>query len=67
MSTSKAVTGPAVFITGETSNYVGPEAWPLIRQLFPQVESVEIPGAGHWVHADAPGAFIEAVEAFLGR
>ena len=59
--------GPAVFITGETSNYVRPEAWPLIRQLFPQVESVEIPGAGHWVHADAPGAFIEAVEAFLGR
>ena len=59
--------GPALFITGAASDYVQPEHWPQVRRLFPAVEHVEIPGAGHWVHADAPGAFIGAVETFLGR
>lgn len=59
--------GPTLFVTGAESDYVQPEDWPRIRRLFPAVEHVEIPAAGHWVHADAPGAFIEAVEAFLGR
>jgi pimeloyl-ACP methyl ester carboxylesterase len=26
---------------------------------------VEIPGAGHWVHADNPVAFMEAIRPFL--
>ena len=28
---------------------------PRIRALFPAAEHVAIPGAGHWLHADAPG------------
>ena len=57
--------GPALFITGETSEYVRPEHWDRIRALFPAARHREIAGAGHWLHAEAPDAFVEAVEAFL--
>jgi pimeloyl-ACP methyl ester carboxylesterase len=58
-------TGPTLFLTGAKSPYVRPDAWPKIRALFPAARHREIPGAGHWLHADAPGPFIEAVSAFL--
>jgi pimeloyl-ACP methyl ester carboxylesterase len=47
------------------SAYVRPAHWRRIRALFPAAEHVEIPGAGHWLHAEAPHRFIEAVAAFL--
>jgi pimeloyl-ACP methyl ester carboxylesterase len=59
--------GPVLFVTGDASDYVRPEHWPRIRALFPAVEHTEIAGAGHWLHADAPAAFAEAVDAFLRR
>jgi len=34
--------------------------------LFPAAQSMTLKDAGHWLHADAPGAFVEIVEAFLG-
>jgi esterase len=57
--------GPTLFLTGATSTYVRPEHWPRIRALFPAAEHQAIPDAGHWLHADAPGPFIEAVAGFL--
>jgi pimeloyl-ACP methyl ester carboxylesterase len=57
--------GPALFVTGATSDYVRPEHWLRIRALFPAATHRELPGAGHWLHADAPAAFAEAVAAFL--
>jgi esterase len=57
--------GPALFVTGATSDYVRPEHWLRIRALFPGAERREIPGAGHWLHADAPAAFADAAAAFL--
>jgi pimeloyl-ACP methyl ester carboxylesterase len=60
-------TGPTLFVTGETSDYVRPEHWPRIRALFPAAQHVVISGAGHWLHADAPATFIETVEEFLRR
>jgi pimeloyl-ACP methyl ester carboxylesterase len=59
--------GPTLFVTGERSDYVRPEAWPRIRALFPAAEQAVIAGAGHWLHADAPAAFSDAVDAFLRR
>ncbi len=59
--------GPTLFLTGETSDYVAPAHWRRIRALFPAAEHVAIPGAGHWVHAEAPRPFVAAVEAFLAR
>ncbi|MFO1209127.1 MAG: alpha/beta fold hydrolase [Amaricoccus sp.] len=57
--------GPTLFLTGARSDYVRPDAWPRIRALFPAARHVELAGAGHWLHAEAPGPFVEAVEAFL--
>ncbi len=57
--------GPVLFLTGANSDYVRPAHWPRIRELFPAAERKSLAAAGHWLHADAPGAFIDAVTAFL--
>jgi pimeloyl-ACP methyl ester carboxylesterase len=59
--------GPTLFVSGERSDYVRPGHWPRIRALFPAAEAEVIPGAGHWLHADAPEAFVAAVGSFLDR
>jgi esterase len=57
--------GPSLFIAGAKSDYIRPQDEPAIRRLFPRAEIVRIPGAGHWVHAEAPEAFLVAVQPFL--
>jgi esterase len=57
--------GPALFLSGARSDYVQDAHWPEIERLFPAARRQEIAGAGHWVHAEAPDAVAEAVEAFL--
>lgn len=57
--------GPTLFIKGERSPYVSPADMPAIRKLFPNSKLEEIPGAGHWVHADAPLPFLRVVRDFL--
>ena len=57
--------GPALFVTGAKSDYVRRENEARIRALFPAARLEAIPGAGHWLHADAPEAFTAAVVAFL--
>ena len=60
-----AFRGPTLFLTGAASDYVRPAHWARIRALFPAAEQVSLPGAGHWLHAEAPAAFIAAVSGFL--
>ena len=57
--------GPALFLSGELSSYVRPEHWPVILEHFPAAERQVIPGAGHWLHAEAPRPFVGAVSRFL--
>ncbi len=57
--------GPVLVIRGADSSYVGPEHGPALHTFFPAVRIVTIPGAGHWVHADAPDAIFETVRSFL--
>lgn len=57
--------GPTLFLSGAASDYVPSDAEPRIRALFPNARFEALPGAGHWLHADAPAAFIAAVQAFL--
>jgi len=57
--------GPTLFIRGGRSPYVTEEDWPVIRALFPQAQLRTIPGAGHWVHADRPEPFWQALLQFL--
>jgi esterase len=57
--------GPAMFIYGKRSGYVRAEDQIEILQHFPAATFKGIPDAGHWVHADQPALFLEAVQAFL--
>lgn len=57
--------GPVLFIRGGRSNYILEQDLALIKQHFPLAKVVTIPGAGHWVHAENPLAFQEAVDQFL--
>ena len=59
--------GRTLFVTGARSDYVAPAHEERIRALFPNAEHVAIPDAGHWLHAEAPKPFAEAVRAFLAR
>ncbi|SFR33729.1 Pimeloyl-ACP methyl ester carboxylesterase [Yoonia tamlensis] len=57
--------GPALFLSGASSDYVLPAHRPVIKSLFPQAKFAKIPEAGHWLHAQKPREFIAAVTAFL--
>ena len=57
--------GPALFVAGGRSLYVRPEHEPLIKELFPAARVARIAEAGHWVHAEAPAAFLALVAPFL--
>jgi esterase len=60
------ITGfPALFVSGENSDYIRPEDHPLIRALFPAADIVTIPGAGHWVHAEQPALLVKTIRYFL--
>lgn len=57
--------GECLFLSGGQSNYVQPEDHPLILEAFPQAQFHVIQEAGHWVHAEAPVAFLQAIADFL--
>jgi len=65
LSAGTAYPGPALFVAGARSNYIQPEHEPAIRRLFPQARITRIEGAGHWVHAEQPQAFLQTVDPFL--
>ena len=52
-------------VYGTRSHYVRPaEHEQLVRQLFPNVRFVAL-DAGHWVHADRPREFVDALVRFM--
>ncbi|WP_333669207.1 alpha/beta fold hydrolase [Elioraea tepidiphila] len=57
--------GPVLIVAGERSGYVRAGHHATILRLFPRAAFVVVPGAGHWVHAEAPEPFLRAVEPFL--
>jgi esterase len=57
--------GPTLFLAGADSHYLEIGHLPRIRTLFPAAEIDAIAGAGHWVHAEQPQAFLARVRAFL--
>jgi|WetSurMetagenome_2_1015567.scaffolds.fasta_scaffold40899_3 esterase len=56
---------PLLFIKGALSDYIGPDDAAAIRNFFPWAELAVITGAGHWVHAEQPAAFLQALKNFL--
>jgi len=57
--------GEALFLLGGNSDYVTEADREVISKLFPHATYDSIPGAGHWVHAEKPAEFAEAVLGFL--
>lgn len=56
--------GPVLVLRGERSDYILPEHRPLFRALFPRARFATLRGAGHWLHAEAPEAFLETIRPF---
>lgn len=61
----RAFTGPTLFVAGGRSDYLRPDHAGEIGRLFPHATIETIPDAGHWVHAEAPAAFLRTVSRFL--
>lgn len=59
--------GPALFLYGARSDYLGADVLSVVRALFPLARLRAVPGAGHWVYSDQPDAFLAAVRSFLPR
>ncbi len=62
-----AVRVPALLVRGGASNYVTDALAGEMSARCPGLQRVDIAGATHYVHDDAPAAFAAAVRAFLAR
>ena len=56
---------PMLFLKGDQSDYISAATAPLIHRDFPQAVLRTVEGAGHWLHFEQPGRFVEAVLTFL--
>ena len=67
VTSSEPFDRPALFIKGGRSNYIAEKDQEQIQSLFSSAQIREIPGVGHWVHAEASQIFGEMVMGFLGE
>ncbi|MFY9153177.1 MAG: alpha/beta fold hydrolase [Prolixibacteraceae bacterium] len=58
---------PVLFLKGANSNYILHEDYASIRRIYPETSIVEIPAAGHWLHAEQPQLFMDALWSFLKK
>jgi len=54
-----------LFLRGDRSEYIGESDEAIIQRHFPNSEIVTIANAGHWLHAENPKDFYEAVINFI--
>jgi len=59
--------GPVLFLRGERSRFIEDSDEEMIRRFFPFVRMQTIADAGHNVHFDQPGAFVEQLVSFIGK
>ena len=57
--------GSTLFLAGAESDFIEPHHYSTINCLFPKSSIINIAGAGHWLHADAPEAFINRIFQFI--
>ncbi|HLT53557.1 MAG TPA: hypothetical protein VKZ97_06690, partial [Flavobacteriaceae bacterium] len=57
--------GDTLFLRGDKSEYIGPQDELIIKNHFPKSQLVTIANAGHWLHAENPADFFNAVMVFL--
>jgi esterase len=56
---------PSLFLKGQNSDYIKEKDYCGIHRLFSPSLIDCIPGTGHWIQAEAPETFIDAINAFL--
>lgn len=54
-----------LFLRGDRSEYIGDGDESIIKNHFPKATITTISNAGHWLHAENPDAFFEAVMTFI--
>lgn len=59
--------GPALFLKGDRSEYIQDADENDIVNAFAKAKVVVIANAGHWLHAENPAAFFEAVKSFVAE
>jgi esterase len=64
-SQNKSCNTKTLFIKGELSNYIPNNKEVDLKTIFTNSEIVTIENSGHWVHAEKPKEFVNAVLAFL--
>lgn len=57
--------GPTLFIRGTKSDYITPEEYKLIAEIYPNNFIASIRDSGHWVHVENSALFLKIVENFL--
>jgi len=57
--------GDTLFLRGAVSDYIQADDKKLIGKHFANAEIVTISNAGHWLHAENPNEFYEAVSNFI--
>jgi len=60
-----AYAGAILFVKAAGSDYIVPDDYEGLLEIFPNGLIEEISGAGHWIHADNPADFGAAVIQFL--
>lgn len=56
---------PTLWIRGEKSQDLSAEVFGRVLEINPQIQGVEVAGAGHWVHFDQPDIFTQVLRDFL--
>lgn len=54
-----------LFLKGDKSEYIGTQDEAIIKRQFPKANIITITNAGHWLHAENPEQFYEAVINFV--
>lgn len=62
---SQRIATPTCFIRAGKSRFIADADIPAIERQFTNLRIVNIAGASHWVHSDAPEEFYRAVTGFL--
>lgn len=57
----------SLFLRGLSSNYILDSDLAQIESYYPDVQIISISNSGHWIHAEAPDAFLDAVLSFSLR
>jgi len=65
LPSSYTIQAPTLFIKGGNSDYINGNDQQDINRRFNNVKIQTIPGAGHWVHAEAPHELLKGVREFL--